>query len=162
MSIPEACRAFWVEFAASVDFDPTPRFHSAFHFCDTEALANSLGRLALAGTKRATTGLLWSYEAENEALPKVGQLSIVTDFAGVPMCVIEAVAVDVVAFGDVTEAYARREGEGDKSLRYWLDAHWRFFVCECAQLDREPTLQMPVVCEEFEVVYPPAPGRAAS
>jgi hypothetical protein len=34
------------------------------------------------------------------------------------------------------------------------DAHWRFFSRECRRIGREPDLRMPVVCEQFEVVYP--------
>jgi len=154
MKVPEACRAFWAEFEAVAGEDVSARFCTAFYFHDCEEFANALAQLVLDGTKRATTGLLWSYEAENEALPEVGQLSIVTDFAGAPLCVIEATTVDVVPFEDVTEAYANREGEGDKSLRYWRDAHWSFFERECERIGKEPSARMLVVCEEFDVVYP--------
>ena len=154
MTVPDASRAFWAEFVATVGDDVSARFYDTFYFHDCEEFARALGQLVLDGTKRATTGLLWSYEAENEDVPKAGQLSIVTDFAGAPLCVIEATAVDVVAFEDVTAAYALREGEGDKSLRYWRDVHWTFFERECERLGKEPSQRMLVVCEEFEVVYP--------
>ena len=156
MKIPPACRDFWDAFAVSVSDDVATRFHSAFHFCDSPELANSLGQLVVDGTKRATTGLLSSYETENEALPEVGQLSIVTNFAGEPLCVIEATRVTIVPFDEVSSEFARREGEGDGSLRYWREAHWSFFARECARLGETPTGSMLVVCEEFEVVYSPS------
>jgi uncharacterized protein YhfF len=79
---------------------------------------------------------------------------VVTDWQGTPGCVIETTYVEVVAFDGVTERFAAREGEGDKTLGYWRDVHWRAFARECQRIGREPDLQMPVVCERFRVVYP--------
>ena len=130
------------------------RFLEAFHFCDNEADANELAELVLQGTKRATASLRWVYEAENEPLPKVGDLSVVTNWDGDPLCVIETTQVDVVPYDRVSEEFAAVEGGGDGSLRYWREAHWPFFSRECASLGREPTQEMPVICERFRVVYP--------
>jgi uncharacterized protein YhfF len=55
-------------------------------------------------------------------------------------------------FDQVTAEYAAIEGEGDGSLEYWRDAHWRFFSRECARLGREPTTDMLVVCAVFELL----------
>jgi len=62
--------------------------------------------------------------------------------------------VEIVPFDNVSDSFAATEGEGDKTLRYWREAHWRFFSRECQRIGREPNLHMPVVCEEFKVVYP--------
>lgn len=50
--------------------------------------------------------------------------------------------------------FAAIEGEGDGSLSYWRDAHWRYFGRECHRIGKELSLQMLVVCEQFKVVYP--------
>lgn len=81
-------------------------------------------------------------------------LGVVTDWGGTPLCVIETTHVEVVPFDRVDERFAATEGEGDGTLRYWRDAHRRFFSRECARIGRQPDLRMPVVCERFEVVYP--------
>jgi hypothetical protein len=60
--------------------------HSAWHFCDNESDANELVELVLAGRKRATAGLLSSYESEGEPLPQVGDLSVVTDWDSTSAC----------------------------------------------------------------------------
>ena len=127
MEIPESARRFWDAFQASVPYDASPRFHEAFHFDDNEPSADALGALVLSG---------------------------LTDWGGTPLCVIETTHVEIVPFDRVDEGFAATEGEGDGTLRYWRDAHWRFFSRECARIGRQPDLSMPVVCERFEVVCP--------
>jgi uncharacterized protein YhfF len=50
----------------------------------------------------------------------------------------------------------QNEAEGDRSLSFWRDAHWRFFSRACASLDHEPAADMPLVCERFRVIYKPS------
>jgi uncharacterized protein YhfF len=103
---------------------------------------------------RATAGLLWTNERTNKPLPTVGALSVLTDWQGAPLCIIESTHIEIVPFDGVSDSFAAIEGEGDKTLRYWREAHWRFFSRECQRIGREPDLHMPVVCEQFKVVYP--------
>lgn len=154
MKIPSSIRPFWDEFQASIDFDASSRFYEVFHFDDNEATADFLADLVLKGTKRATASLLWTYEAESKPVPKLGDLSVVINWASEPLCVIESKIVDIVPFEEVSEAFAAIEGEGDKSLRYWKEVHWDYFGRECQRLNKERSLVMPVVCEQFEVIYP--------
>lgn len=151
--IPPALLPFWQGFAAGCAADPTPRFFEAFHFDDNEPGANELGALVVAGIKRATAGLVWSFEHAGQPLPSVGALSVVTDWAGRPLCVIETRRVDIVPFDAVTAEFAATEGEGDGSLAHWRRAHEAYFDRECTRIGRTPTPQMPVVCERFGVVY---------
>lgn len=153
MEVPVAHARFWNAFAHSLATDPAPRFLEAFHFDDNERSANELAGLVMAGHKRATTALLWAHEHEQKRLPRPGDLSIVTDFAGNAMCIIETTRVDIVSFDQVSEAYAAIEGEGDGSLAYWRRAHEAFFGRECKRLGRAPDPRMPVVCERFQVVF---------
>ncbi len=159
-AVPARVRSFWEAFLATQPAGTAERFHDAFYFADSERVANELARLVLAGTKRATASLLWMHEAEGSQPPPVGSLSVMTDFAGTPLAVLEVTGSNVVAFEDVGPVFAAREGEGDGSLEYWRRVHWAYFARECASLGREPDRRMPIVCEEFEVVYPPpgAPG----
>lgn len=156
MTIPPGVRAFWDAFAATQPADPTPRFLEAFHFTDNEAGANELAKLVLAGRKRATASLAWSYEVEKKRMPGAGDLSVVTDWAGTPLCVIETTRVDLVPFDEVSAEFAATEGEGDGSLRYWREGHEAFFSRECRRLGRTPDARMLVVCERFDVIHKPA------
>jgi uncharacterized protein YhfF len=153
VNIPAHLHSFWKEFAASRETGPTPRFLEAFYFDDNELSANELAALVLAGRKQATAGLLWSHEKGNRPLPQAGDFSIVTDFSGKPVCVIETCKVEIVPFEEVTAEFAAIEGEGDGSLQYWRKAHDAFFERECKRIGRTPDPRMPVVCEQFKVVF---------
>jgi len=62
MSIPSNITLFWGAFRAEVGEDYSDRFFEAFHFDDNQADANELADLVLAGVKRATASLVWSFE----------------------------------------------------------------------------------------------------
>jgi uncharacterized protein YhfF len=151
--IPARVRPFWKSFSESAGKDVTSRFYEAFHFDDNEPSANELAALVLAGTKRATASLLWTFEAASKRMPAPGDLSVMTNWSGTPLCVIETQRVDVVPYEEVGAEFAATEGEGDGSLHFWREAHWRFFGRECARIGRTLDRRMPVVCERFEVVY---------
>lgn len=153
MDIPSRVLPFWKAFALTQAADPTARFFEAFHFDDNEPSADELANLVLTGTKRATAGLVWSFENAAMPLPKVGDLSVVTNWAGTPMCVIETQRVDILPFEEVSAEFAATEGEGDGSLQYWQQAHRAYFERECQRIGREPSARMPVVCERFAVIY---------
>lgn len=158
MTIPNNIYPFWAEFQAQFGVDASERFYEAFHFDDNEHDANVLANLVLLGIKRATAGLLWSFEAENKPLPKPGDLSVVTNWKHEPLCVIETTEVTVVPFDEVTAQFAATEGEGDKTLRHWREVHWSYFGRECKRIGKEPSEQMPVLCENFSVIYTPIDG----
>lgn len=52
--------------------------------------------------------------------------------------------------------FAAAEGEGDRSLAYWRAAHWRYFSRTLLTISRAPAEDMPLVCERFRLLYPPA------
>jgi len=144
--------SFWDACRAAVPGAPDTQ-PEAWYFCDNEADADELGALVVAGTKTATCSLLWVYEAEGERVPQVGDWSIITNWAGEPLCVIETTEVTIRPYDQIDAQFAYDEGEGDRSLAYWREAHWRFFTRECADLGRAPAQAMPLVCERFRVVY---------
>jgi uncharacterized protein YhfF len=55
----------------------------------------------------------------------------------------------------VDAEFAAAEGEGDRSLAFWREAHWSYFGRVCEKLGRERSRRMPVVCERFRVVFNP-------
>jgi len=153
LAVPAHVLMFWQSFVRLQVEDPTPRFFEAFHFDDNERSADELALLVLSGVKRATAGLVWSFEAASMPLPNVGDLSIVTNWARTPLCVIETRRVDITAYDEVSAEFAAHEGEGDGSLRYWQEGHWAYFGRECERIGRARDPKMPVVCERFEVVF---------
>ncbi len=123
------------------------------YFCSDEESANHLASLVVKGEKRATASLLWSYEADNEPLPEVGQLSVITNWDGEPQCIVEVTDVEIKPYNKVTAAFAFIEGEGDKSLNYWRKVHWKFFSMECVELGKQPSEDMHVILEQFTVIW---------
>lgn len=155
----------WTAFLGSGTADAleaTDAAYTSWHFGTGGTMADELVELVLSGRKRATAGALWSYEHEGEPIPRVGDFSVVTDGSGRARCVIRTSAVCVVPFSEVDAGFAAAEGEGDLSLEYWREGHWRYFTLDLAQFSRAPTLDMPVVCERFEVVYPADANDARS
>lgn len=157
MHVPANVEAMWSGYARSVGGLDERRFYEAFQFGDSAALADELGQLVLSGIKRATTGSVWSSEATGQRLPRPGDLSVVTDGAGTPLCIIETTQADVMPFDDVSAEFAAVEGEGDGSLAFWRQAHIAYFTRECQRAGRTFSGDMPVSCERFRVVYSPAP-----
>jgi uncharacterized protein YhfF len=131
----------------------TDKTYKAWHFCMDEKNANELAELVRKGVKRGTTSLYYSYQLENEPLPKVGQYNIITNWDGVSQCIIKTVDVAVKPFNEVTEAFAEIEGEGDGSLNYWKKVHEIAFKKELTSTEKEFSEEMLVVCEIFKVVY---------
>ena len=125
----------------------------AWAFGATEQQADELIALVLDGTKTATAGALWDYEAGDEQLPRVGDLAILLDGSEHPRALVEVMQVDVVPFEEVDAEHARLEGEGDRSLEHWRLVHERFFT-DHATHDRGFSPTMPVVLERFRVLYP--------
>ena len=154
MCIPTNILPFWKSFEEAIGHDVSSRFNEFFHFDDNETDANALGDLVLQGQKRATAGLLWTNEINNKPIPRVGDLSVVTNWQQEPLCIIETTRVEIVPFEEVSETFAAVEGEGDGSLRHWREVHWLYFSRECQRLGREPSLHMPIICKRFKVVYP--------
>jgi uncharacterized protein YhfF len=161
MAIPSHLLDFWHCFTRAVVGVDEARFYEAFYFGDNEGLANELATLVLKGTKRATTGSVWSFEVEGKRLPQPGDLSIVTNWSGEAQCVIETQAVEILPFSEVTPQFAAVEGEGDGSLSFWQHAHRQYFTRDCARAGRQFTEGMLVACERFNVVYPPSARAAA-
>jgi uncharacterized protein YhfF len=147
--------AYWSSYLETLPADSPIRDEQyvAEAWGDSPRLANELGALIVAGTKTATCSALWEYEAEGEALPKTGLKTIVLDGNGAPLCIVETTEVVVRPFDEVDARFAYEEGEGDRSLEDWRDAHWRFFSRTLPEIGREPTMDMPLVCERFRVIY---------
>lgn len=118
----------------------------AWAFGDSPEMANALAALVVKGVKTATCCSLASFNAD-DATPGPGSYHIILNGQGAPVCVIRIVSLRLMRFSEVTEAFARKEGEGDLSLDYWREEHKAFFTREGVYAD-----DMELVAEEFVVV----------
>jgi len=143
---------FWQTFLKETKRDPSTIYVDSFHFELTEIWANSLLQLVLEGKKKATACSLNAYLLENEPLPQVGNLNIVTDWKNVPYCVIETTKVTCLPYKDMTYDIAKLEGEDD-DLASWQRGHERYYREEGALMGYTFTEDLIVVFEEFQVIY---------
>ena len=101
---------------------PTYQGLKTFTFGDSAELADRLAALVVAGVKTGTcSAAVHGPDAE------LGERQICLNSAGTPVCEIETVAMQTLAFTAVTPDMAALEGEGDLSYRYWRDAHEDYF-----------------------------------
>ncbi|WP_396048481.1 ASCH domain-containing protein [Cellulomonas sp. P22] len=131
----------------------------AWSFGDSPRLADELLAHVLDGEKRACSTAVWELEHAGEPMPAVGELSILLDGAGHPRGLIRTTVVRIAAFEDVDAAFAAAEGEDDRTLESWRREHEKYWrrVAETTG-GPEFTPDMPLVLEEFELLYqqPPA------
>ncbi|MDQ3006304.1 MAG: ASCH domain-containing protein [Chloroflexota bacterium] len=123
-------------------------------FGNTKELADSIGALVRSGIKTTTSMLLWELEKGDEKYPFVGEIDVVTDGKGEPLCIIEFTEIEVRPFNAIDEAFAYDYGEGDRTLAWWRAAMRDYYVGECHSLKREPSESMPLVCMRFRLLYP--------
>jgi uncharacterized protein YhfF len=124
---------------------PIPRRYQhlrTFAFGDNPALADELLDLVMKGIKTATCS---TEDEPNTSSP--GEQWIVLDGSGQPRCVIESTEVTYRKFREVDAAFAHDEGEGDRSLAWWRDAHRRYFG-RLGRFNEDMTL----MCERFRLV----------
>lgn len=142
---------FWTSFTEATGIDG-PYEAWAFGHSSLPDLATELALLVRDGPKRATAGLLSEYEEEADTtpMPKAGDLSVILDGEGSPVCVIRTTEVEVRRFGDVDEQFAWDEGEGDRTLAWWRRAHIWFFD----QYGMSVYDETPMVLERFEMLWP--------
>jgi uncharacterized protein YhfF len=96
----------------------------AYAFGDGPELADELLALILEGKKTATC---WA-AAEGLKGAEVGKPWAVKDGAGVVRCILETTELSQRRYDEVDETFACDEGEGDRSLVYWREAHRNYFT----------------------------------
>ena len=144
--------AFWEERRAE-DATLPPQVPEAWPFGATPAHADELLALVLTGIKTGTASTVWEYEDGDEPMPQVGELSIILDGSGEPRALIRTTALEIVPFDRVSADHAHSEGEGERTLASWREAHERYWRRYSAS-PRGFAPDMPILCERFELLWP--------
>ena len=147
--------AFWQQYLSTLP--ATHPHHNATYeawgFGDSTEMADELGQLVLAGTKTATASAVKEYEADGERIPPVGDISIILDGQNRPLCIIETTEITIKPLNKVDAQFAWDEGEGDRTVAWWLAAHERFFRRLYEKHGWTYSADMPTVFERFKVIY---------
>ncbi len=131
------------------------KFRQAFAFenesektiLDKEA-ANFNAYLVVKGWKTATVTSVKNFKKMSSSLLNENKFDLVLDGEGEPVAAIQFIKVEVVKFYDVTEEFARKDGESE-NIRQWRALARSFF-----EEQGEFALDMDVVCMEFRKIYP--------
>ena len=148
-----SAKKLWNHFLEKHTEFTSQNFPSTGYFGDNETDANILVNLVSNNVKRATSHSLLGLQLRKEAIPKIGDFFIVTDWKNNAKCIVRTIAVKLVPFFSINEEHARIEGEGDKSLAYWKKVHWDYYTRELEPFTRTPKESMIVVFEQFELVH---------
>jgi uncharacterized protein YhfF len=136
---------FWGRFVSATGIDGPFEAYGYAEGSPPEVVT-ALAHLVLEGTKRATTGI----REPGEPPVAAGDLSLILDGDGRPVCVVRTTRVETRPFGDVDEDFAFEEGEGDRSLEYWRSAHIRYFTSMGIPIDDSTMVDL----EWFELLWP--------
>lgn len=123
-------------------------------FGNTAGMADELVSLVESGTKRATASLLREYGEGRDPLPRVGDHVVAVDSKGVPRVIWRTSEVVIKPLAEVDETFAWDEGEGDRTLDWWLPAHRQYFAAEAARGGFAMSDRIETVFERFVVVWP--------
>jgi uncharacterized protein YhfF len=132
-------------------------------FGDNEATATVILDLIRRGEKSVTFSTPALYAGQRAKTPVVGDVVVITDFAGRPGAVVRTTSVRIVPFNEVTEDDSRYEGPTVRPLAAWRRIHWAYFTRELVPLGQQPSEALPVTVERFELLcagptgnWPPA------
>lgn len=144
----EASQAYWDEYWKSQRQEKQKNV-SAWQFGDNP---DYLAQLVIDGIKSATCSGLIFYELENVPLPSIEDYGIILNSQDAPVAIIKTTDVKVMPLNEVPEEFAIAEGEGDRTHRYWKEAHEKFFTEELRKIGLDYTEDLMLVCERFELV----------
>lgn len=144
---------FWQEFCRVSVLDPSTPYQ-VWYFGNSSREAIELAELVIAGVKTATASLLETNKLEPEKAPIDDGYSVVTNFEGEAMCVIQTTEIRHLPFDEVDAAFAYDEGEGGRTLDDWRMGHLEYFNREAAEMGFEFNKNSIVCCERFRLLFP--------
>lgn len=115
-------------------------------FAEIDDLANKV----LSGEKVATSSLLIYYERNSKIKSTVGDYFSVLNSSDESVAIVRIDEVQVVKFGDITEAFAMAEGDG--SLENWMTIHQSYYSKLLSRFGEKLSTETLLVCEWFRVV----------
>ena len=147
---------FWQDYLSTLSEEDRKDIPSYLvdDFADTPEAATKVGKLVRDGIKTTSSSLLWGLEQLGVPLPKAGDISVIVDGNGEPLCIIEMVEVEIRPFNTVDEQFAYEYGEGERTRACWLADNWDFHSRWCREIGREPSEIMPIVFQRFRLLYP--------
>jgi uncharacterized protein YhfF len=145
---------YWNAFRKTNVPIPKDTQYQVWYFGNSQDMSINLASFVVNGTKRATASLVLVNEKIPENAPIPDGYSVVTDFEGKPLCIIQTTEIHQIPFLEVDFSFAKDEGEGDLNIDDWRKGHREYFTKECRELGFEFDETMLVCCERFDLLYP--------
>ncbi|MEQ9111901.1 MAG: ASCH domain-containing protein [Rhodospirillaceae bacterium] len=117
-------------------------------------VVDSILSLVLDGEKRGTFGLKWLHERQPETAPELNGYAVLVDMNETPKAIIKTTQITPIAYKDITDKHLVIEGPGARALDRWRDIHWPYWRELLKPHDLEPTEEMLVMVEHFDLVFP--------
>ncbi len=143
---------YWEACRRELPAETSGRGYRVKRFGNDPAMARLLLDLVRSRQKTGTFGLEWEFEARPEDRPAPGDLYVVTDSAGTPGALIRVTGTEVVPFSAIDVTHLQAEGPALREPALWRKVHWDFWAPALRALGREPSADMPVLVQRFEVL----------
>lgn len=143
---------YWQNFLSQKGLDPDTKCAGDLFFQAKGFVGAELTALVLSGQKTAFFSSYAGFVIDQEPLPLSGELYIVVDRTGQPVCVIELESVNILSFNEVTWEMAKQEGE-DENLEAWREKKQESLEEEGAILGFDFSPDIKLVFQTFKVVY---------
>ena len=143
---------FWQKFLKDSNKRPDLKYNGEFQFGEETETICELTALVLAGKKTAVCSSLYSFGIDMMRRPEKNDYYVITDSGDNPVCVIRNTNVTVLSFNNVTWDMAVKEGNCN-SIEEWRENHIEAFKDEADIMGYDFSEDMPIVFEEFEVIY---------
>ncbi|MEQ8735421.1 MAG: ASCH domain-containing protein [Rhodospirillaceae bacterium] len=117
-------------------------------------VVDSILSLVLDGEKCGTFGLKWLHERQPETAPVLNGYAVLVNMDEAPKAIIKTTKITPVAYKDITEEHLVIEGPGARALDRWRDIHWPYWQELLKPYDLQPTQEMLVMVEHFDLVFP--------
>jgi uncharacterized protein YhfF len=144
--------AFWLEYQRACSVQ-VPGF-SATSFGRTRAIADEMAALIRTGDKRAHATLERDFEVEGDELPRPGEHVVVLDGRGSPQAIVRTRHVERRHFNEVDDEFAFENGEGDRTLAWWLVAYRQEFAERAEAEGFQVGDRAVLILEYFDLVWP--------
>lgn len=151
-AVESAVAAFWQKCQGQVSVPAGNDFYRVRHFGRDQERSDRILNFIGTGEKTVTFTSPWIYEGDRALEPVVGGYTVVNTFAGVPALLLRTTAVKTLPFKDVNEEDSQYEGPSVRTQEAWRRVHWDFFTDALKPSGKQPTEDMPVTVERFEVV----------
>lgn len=111
-------------------------------------------KLVLDGEKCGTFGLKDLLDRQSGPGPVVGRDAVVIDMDGESHAIVKTTKLTPMAYQDIKEEHLAIEGPGARKLERWQDIHWPYWTNLLKPHGIEPSQDMIVMVEHFDLIYP--------